>query len=137
MTFARESLLLSPVRGALRRQGYRRQKDEVRFFDYRIDLYGYAAAADATIAVELKLLRWKRAFQQALVYQLCADFVYLALPASTAERVDIPLLERHGLGLIGVQSNGRCVTVVEAKRSDEVLAMYREFYIDFVKGSKL
>ena len=109
--FSRESALLEPVGGSLRRRGYRRQCSEVQFFEYSMDLYAYAPAKEATTAVELKLHRWMRAFQQGLVYQLCADFVYLALPMRAAERVDRRLLAQHGLGLIGVHPEPRCVVL--------------------------
>jgi hypothetical protein len=125
----KESALLEPVSGNLRRRGYRRQRDEVQFFEYSMDLYGYAALKGATTAVELKLSRWTRAFEQALIYQLCADFVFLALPVRAAARVEIPLLKRHGLGLIGVHPRRRCVMLLEAEQSPVVMPTYRDFYI--------
>lgn len=127
--FLEESELFKPVSTSLRRRGYRRQCDEVQFFEYSMDLYGYAAKDDSTMAVELKLHRWKRAFEQAMIYQLCADFVYLALPVRSAERVDMSLLRRHGLGLIGVHAGRRCVMVLEAEQSTVVMPSYRDFYI--------
>ncbi len=135
-TFLKESALLEPVRGNLRRRGYRRQLPEVQFFEYSMDLYGYAATKNTTTAVELKLHRWTRAFQQALIYQLCADFVYLALPTLAAARVDRPLLERYGLGLIGVQSGPRCVVLLEAQQSTVVMPSYRDFYIRLMQEQR-
>lgn len=128
-TILRESALLDPVRGSLRRRGYRRQLPEVQFFEYSMDLYGYAATKNTTTAVELKLSRWTRAFEQALIYQLCADFVYLALPMRAAERVERPLLEQQGLGLIGVHPGPRCVVLLEARQSTVVMPSYRDFYV--------
>lgn len=133
--FPSESALLSPVKRTLHRRGFARQDDEVQFFEYSIDLYGYAASADVTVAVELKLTRWKRAFEQALVYQLCADYVYLALPWDAAKRVDVPLLEKHGLGLIGVQPGPRCVILCPAQPSMVVMPCYRDFYIELMEGA--
>lgn len=127
--FRRESALLEPVRGNLRRRGYRRQRAEVQFFEYSMDLYAYAAAIKRTTAVELKLNRWMRAFEQAMIYQLCADLVYLALPMRAAERVERPLLEQYGLGLIGVHSEPRCVVLLEARQSTVVMPSYRDFYV--------
>lgn len=127
--FLKESALFKPVSDSMRRRGYRRQRDEVQFYEYSMDLYGYAAKTDATTAVELKLSRWTRAFEQALIYQLCADFVYLALPVHSAARVEIPLLKRHGLGLIGVRPRMRCVMLLEARQSEVVMPNYRDFYI--------
>jgi len=134
-TFPRESSLLAPVQRSLKRRGFARQQDEVQFFEYSIDLYGYAAPAEMTIAVELKLTRWTRAFEQALVYQLCADHVYLALPWRAAKRVDISLLELHGLGLIGVQPGPRCVVLCSAQQSTVVIPSYRDFYVGLLKAA--
>jgi hypothetical protein len=135
-TFRKESALLEPVRGSLRRRGYRRQLPEVQFFEYSMDLYGYAATKNMTTAVELKLDRWMRAFEQAMIYQLCADFVYLALPIRSAARVERPLLERYGLGLIGVQSGPRCVVLLDAQQSTVVMPSYREFYIRLMQEQR-
>jgi hypothetical protein len=134
-TFRNESALLEPVQRSLRRRGFGRQQDEVQFFEYSIDLYGYAAPVHMTVAVELKLSRWTRAFEQALVYQLCADHVYVALPWRAAKRVEIPLLEQHGLGLIGVQPGPRCVVLCPAQQSTVVMPDYRNFYVELLKGA--
>lgn len=99
-----------------------------------MDLYGYCAGSHMTIAVELKLSRWNRAFEQALVYQLCADHVYLALPFTSAMRVEIPLLERNGLGLIGVRPGPRCIMLLQAQQSTVLLPSYREFYVELMQG---
>ncbi len=135
-TFRRESALLEPVRGNLHRRGYRRQCPEVQFFEYSMDLYAYAPAKKKTTAVELKLHRWMRAFQQALIYQLCADFVYLALPMRAAERVDRLLLARDGLGLIGVHPGPRCVVLLEARQSTVVISSYRDFYVRLMQEQR-
>lgn len=125
----KEAELLKPVSGNLKRKGYREQQDEVPFYEYRMDLYGYSRKTDRTIAIELKLTRWKRAFEQALIYQLCADYVYLALPLASAMRVESNLLLTHGLGLIGVCENRKCRLLVEAIQSSVVMPNYRDFYI--------
>lgn len=135
-TFRKESALLGPVRGNLRRRGYRWQCPEVQFFEYSMDLYAYAPAKKTTTAVELKLHRWVRAFQQALIYQLCADFVYLALPMPAAGRVDCPLLAQNGLGLIGVHPGPRCVLLLEARQSTVVMPSYRDFYVRLMQEQR-
>lgn len=134
-TFRSESALLPPVQRSLHRRGFGLQQDEVQFFEYRIDLYGYAEPSQMTVAVELKLSRWTRAFEQAFVYQLCADYVYLALPWTAAKRVEIPLLQQHGLGLIGVQPGSRCVVLSPAQQSTVVMPSYRNFYVEMLKGT--
>lgn len=132
-TFRNESALLAPVQESLRRRGFGYLQCEVQFFEYSMDLYGYALPRQATVAVELKLSRWSRAFEQALIYQLCADFVYLALPWSAAKKVEVSLLQRHGLGLIGVQPGPRCVILCPAQQSTVVMPSYRDFYIGLLE----
>lgn len=131
--YTSESDLLAPVQESLRRRGYDRQRHEVQFFEYSIDLYGFASPVQTTVAVELKLSRWSRAFEQGLVYQLCADYVYIALPWRAAKRVEVPLLQRHGLGLIGVQPGPRCVILCPAQQSSVVMPSYREFYVGLLE----
>src|SRR5262249_48839278 len=97
----REALPLRPVRNYLRKT-YEQHRTEVPFYEHRIDVYGYWAATNDTVAVELKLRNWRKALQQALVYQLCSDYVFIAVPAATAERVDLEMLREHGIGLLAV-----------------------------------
>ena len=131
--FTRESSLLAPVSGYLRRRGFSRQREELQFFEHSIDLYGLSPRREATTAIELKLFRWRRALQQALLYQLCADYVYIALPSDSVPAVDQVSLTEHGVGLISVSSGPRCRIVLEAQKSPHVLSSYREFYHTMLK----
>ncbi len=58
-----ESSLYDPVSRYVRRRNFRWQHPEVQFYAYSIDLYAFSRVDDLTIAVELKLLKWKRAFE--------------------------------------------------------------------------
>lgn len=136
MIQTKEQDLFVPVCSFVRRKGFTLQRGEMPFFEYRIDIYGYSQVARSTIAVELKLTNWKRALEQALVYQLCSDYVYIAVPFSTAENVSKATLEEHGIGLIGVGSNG-CRLLVAARKSREVRKYYREPFIGLLEGTKL
>ena len=51
-----------------------------------MDLYGYAALKGATTAVELKLSRWTRAFEQALIYLPATTFSYSLRSLSVRRR---------------------------------------------------
>lgn len=135
-SFSRESLLFAPVARYVRRLGFGRQQAEVQFYEYSMDLYGYAAGPRHTIAIELKLEKWKRAFEQALLYQLCADYSYLALPYDVAMRVDRPLLCKHGLGLIAVNSTRLCTMILPAAESRVLIPGYRDFYIGLLGGRR-
>ena len=83
MTPSREILMLPAVRAHLARQ-YEHCTLELPFYEHRIDLYAYSVELDCTVAVELKLRKWRRALEQALLYQLCSDYVFIAVPATTA-----------------------------------------------------
>ena len=135
MTYLLESALTSPVLGYTHRKSFRWQTTELKFYDYKIDIYCFSKINYETIAIELKLDRWQRAFEQALFYQLCADYSYIAVPSTTIPKIDIDLLNSHGVGLIAVYESGRCRQILNAYKSEVLRNHYREYYIDFmVKG---
>ncbi len=128
-----EQSLYQPVSRYVDRRGFRLQHAEMRFYEYRIDLFGFSRAQDLTVAIELKLTKWKRAFEQAVLYQLCSDLVYIAVPKTTVSRVDLALLRQHGVGLISVDLADRCREVLSAEPSDVLRASYRETFIAVMK----
>ncbi len=130
--YHRENDLCLPVANYFRRRRYRLQKTEVPFYEYRIDVYCYSKSLNRTIAIELKLKRWTRAFKQALIYQLCSDWVYIAMPDSEVGKVDHALLKQYGLGLISVQPGGRCQEVLRAELSPVVRSHYRDNHIELL-----
>src|SRR5690349_5306325 len=113
------------VANHLASMGYCVQIEERGFHDYSIDLYGLTACRSNTVAVELKLTNWQRAIEQALVYQLCAHSVYIAVPTRTAQRVDVALIEKHGIGMLAVDPSGSCVVVVNPKPNPA----FNEYYL--------
>jgi hypothetical protein len=133
MALIREADLLAPISGYTRRQGYTRQSAELPFYEYRIDLYGLSGQTGRTIAVELKLYKWQRALEQALLYQLCADFVLIAMPEQNLSRVNVDEVALHGIGLIGVGSD-RCRLELPARQSSEVREHYKRYYVELLKG---
>lgn len=134
MTYSQEAALLEPVSGYIRRKSFRCQEYELGFYEYRIDLYGFSPVRNETIAVELKLRDWRRAIEQAIVYQLCADYVSVALPARFATGLDSDLLQDEGIGLIKVYDSGVCRQAVAPKRSPCVREAYRDEYIRILRG---
>ena len=132
MIYECESALLDPVASYTRRKGFRRQQPELQFYEYRIDLYGFSRARNETLAVELKLRDWRRAVEQALLYQLCADRVFIALPTRASTRVDPEVLRGHGIGLIAVSDASRCLQIIPAPPSSVVRCHYRETYIEML-----
>jgi hypothetical protein len=100
-----------------------------------MDVYAYSAREDRTVAVELKLTKWSRAVEQALLYQLCSDLVYIALPSAEVRRVDQELLMEHGVGLIAVGEE-RCWEVLGATPSRVVRSHYRAKYVALLRGDE-
>jgi hypothetical protein len=133
--FRYEKELEMPVSRFLRNREFRLQELEVPFYEYRMDMYGYSESADTTVAVELKLSKWTRAIEQALLYQLCSDLVYIAMPKRQAETVDVAMLKLHGLGLISVGS-ARCTEIVPAVPSRIVRRHYREACLAILEGGE-
>lgn len=131
-----EHLLLDPVACYLGRKGFRLQQPEVRFFDQRIDLYAFSEADNVTLAVELKLHRWRYALRQALLYQLCADYAYVALPAAKVTSVKADLFTGYGIGLVAVDLDMHCRQVIQAKHSTVMRQRYRLAYIRQLRRGK-
>ena len=98
-----------------------------------MDVYGYSNRYDLTVAIELKLRRWVRAVEQALLYQLCSDHVYIAMPADSTSSVDLNVLQEYGIGLISVRKD-RCNRLSPARRSAVLRTHYRERYLALVLG---
>jgi hypothetical protein len=124
-----EKDMLPFVQRFLRNRGYRIQATELPFYEYRIDLFGYSRSADRCLAVEMKLTKWQRALQQALIYQMCSELVSIVLPSATVARTDIDALERCAVGLISVYPSGRCLEVLQPRLSSELRMHYRDAYI--------
>jgi len=129
--FKLEKDLSIPVERFFRDRAFGFQKNEVAFYEHRMDLYGYSQDHDLTFAVELKLRNWSRAIKQALLYQLCSDLTYVAVPLSTIKLVDLNLFQSYGLGLIAVESTG-CNEVIPAVRSEVMRRHYREVYVSIL-----
>ena len=78
-----------------------RFRTEVAFGKKRIDLAGLSDDR-RLYAVELKVSDWRRAVWQASIYQLCANYAFIAINADYLHRVDQAHLEGLGIGLISV-----------------------------------
>jgi len=98
---------------------------EVRFFDRGIDIYAVKQARPRiTFAVELKLTKWQRAIQQAAIYQLCADYSFVALPKKSALSLDLHRFRTCGVGLLSVAPDGTVGCVLDAAKSTEKRSHY-------------
>jgi hypothetical protein len=133
MRLKQERLLAEPVSAYVRRKSFSKQTRELQFYEFRIDLYGFSRAKDLTIAIELKLHNWRRAIEQALIYQLCSDLVFIAVPENTIARIDGVLLQEHGIGLLAVEGVARCRQILAPSLSHVVRPHYREAYIELLQ----
>ena len=133
--FRLENELAFPVARYLRNRAFYLQDSEVPFYEYRMDVYGYSERENLTVAVELKLKKWPRALEQALLYQLCSDLVYIAMPETEMDNINIEALEKHGLGLIAVGQR-RCREVVKPKTSSVINNYYKDEYVSMLRSSK-
>jgi hypothetical protein len=120
-----ERELLVPVMHYLRDIGCQKVISELRFFDRGIDVYGVKDSRPRrTYAVELKLNDWKRALQQAAVYQLCSDFSYVALPTHSMANIDLEPFKECGVGLLVVRPDCSVGEVLEALKTAETRPHY-------------
>jgi hypothetical protein len=122
-----ERELIEPVTRYLHEIGCQVVVPELRFFDRGIDIYGVKRTrTKRTFAVELKLVKWQRAIQQAAVYQLCADYSFIALPIQSALNVDLAQFKNCGVGVLTVRQDGSVGCLLNATRSVE----RRQHYIE-------
>ncbi len=132
MHLKQEGLLAEPVSAYVRRKSFYKQTRELQFYEFRIDLYGFSRVRNLTVAIELKLHNWRRAIEQALLYQLCSDLVFIAVPERTIARIDDVLLREHGIGLLAVEGVSRCRQILAPSLSHVVRSHYREAYIELL-----
>jgi hypothetical protein len=133
MRHRKEAELTEPVARYFHRKGFRFQTTELQFYDYCIDIYGFSKAQNLTVSVELKIKNWRRAFEQSLVYQLCSDYVFMALPKETVHRVDQNMLVAEGIGLISVGTNNRCQVIIKPRPSYVISDSYKRQNISWLK----
>ncbi|MCX7000084.1 MAG: hypothetical protein NT106_07300 [Candidatus Sumerlaeota bacterium] len=128
-----EASLLPPVLAYIKRKGFNMHAFELHFYKRSVDIYAFSKNSYRTIAIELKLHKWQKAFEQALIYQLCADEAYIAMPKKFTNRVDFELLMKHGVGLISVNEIGRCRRLIDARQSSVLRIGYKNEHIDFLQ----
>ena len=128
-----EASLLPPVLAYIKRKGFNMHAFELHFYKRSVDIYAFSKNSYMTIAIELKLQKWQKAFEQALIYQLCADETYIAMPKKFTNRVNSELLKKHGVGLISVSEIGRCYRLIEAKQSSVIKNEYKNDQINYLQ----
>ncbi len=128
-----EASLAEPIVRHFRRQRFNTLLREAPFYDYRIDVFGFSSTDDLTVAIELKLAKWRRAFEQALIYQLCADQVFVAMPQEAIPSIDLDQFRENGIGLISISNADRCRLIIPATPSSVVRSHYRDQLVHLLK----
>lgn len=132
MDFKKEEQLCEPIKKFLKKKKFYQLYPEIDFYKHRIDILGYSKITGETVAVELKLKKWKKALQQALVYQLCSDYVYIAMPKASLHQSAISKIESFGIGIVAIHSSKRCETISKPSKSHLVKDRYRYKFIETV-----
>lgn len=92
-------------------------REEVPFLFKVADLFCFHERTGECIAVEVKIRNWRKAVTQALVYQLMADRVYVALNDNYVNVIDTMLLADKGIGLLSVSILGDVHKILDAPLS--------------------
>ena len=106
-----------------REKGFLTQ-EEVPFLLKVADLLCFHEETGECVAVEVKVRNWRRALTQALVYQMMADRVYIAMSNKYINSVDYMLLAKNTVGLISIDVNGTVKLVLEAALSQRRLPYF-------------
>jgi len=112
----------------LKSYGYIKEIEKDSYFK----INGWMPMAKEIVAVEAKLRNWKRGFLQANRYKAFAEKVYLAVPKTIKNSVDIDLLKKHNVGLIifDVESSEK-KELVRAKKTAPYNEDKRHFVTEF------
>ena len=124
-----ENKLKGPVLHFLKGMGCDKLKTEIILIDRGIDVFGLRTGRKPlSYAVELKLQNWQKAIRQAAIYQLCADYSFVAMPIDKASSLDLELFNASGVGLLAVNPDSQRVKVLSAaKRSVVKHSIYSTF----------
>ena len=117
--------------GNLWRQRGARLAYEVPIYEHFLDMVAVQNPRPV-VAVELKVRDWRRAIKQAVVAQLAADEVYIALWHVHVVSVDRLLLDATGVGLISVDEATAAI-VVPAQPSRITITHHRDAIATWVK----
>lgn len=109
--------LIAPLVKSYIEKGYKAYA-EVQLSTRWIDVLLLNERTSEVIAVELKLTEWKKAYRQAKVYQIAADYVYVGMPEEYVHRAvtNKSYFDDLGIGVLSI--NGVATEVIEAKKSE-------------------
>ena len=131
MDYRNEQQLRCPVKDFFEQKNLR-VYEESPFYDRKIDFVA-CYRSGWVVSVEVKLKRWQKALQQARIYQLCSDIVYVAMPACRVKFLDKELFIKRGIGFIGIYSSGQCKVLVKPSKSRFVKHYYKKELISMLR----
>jgi hypothetical protein len=99
-------------------------REEVPFLLKVADLLCLHEDSGECIAIEVKVKDWRKALKQAIVYQMMADRVYIAMSNRHIKSIDHDLLAENAVGLISVDLNGTVCLISEAAPSPRRLPYF-------------
>ena len=111
------------------------QEEEFYFYERKIDVLAYSQKNELVVAVEAKLADWKKAFRQASLYQLCSDFVYVAMPRSKFESINREQFKERGIGFLAIYESGRCQELINPSRHTGLRSYHRDSIIKRIGAS--
>jgi hypothetical protein len=116
----KETDLIGPLVKTYLNRGYKAYA-EIQLSSRWIDIFMINEETNETIAVELKLTQWKKAYKQAKIYQMVADYVFVGMPEEYIHRAidNKELFEEIGIGLLSI--NGKAKIALNAKKSEIVI----------------
>jgi hypothetical protein len=93
------------------------------------DIYAIRRDVDLSLAIECKERDWHRSLRQTMAYQVGADLVFLAMPASQITTNVRREMKQRGIGVISVDGDGTTSVVLPARAGDHVNSRVREMAI--------
>ena len=105
-------------------------RTEVGILECRIDVVG--RKRQKLYAYELKIYQWKKAIQQAILYQLFVDYSYIVLFKENLHRLKIKKCKELGLGVFSLDSQGKLTRIVLPKKSVIINpSLYKQLTLKF------
>ncbi len=128
-----KSFLKYSVLKQLERDGYVKRVENNFYFK----INGWIPIAKEIIAIEAKMKDWKRGFLQANRYKSFANKVYLAIPSKIEHLIDKKLLQKHGVGLIVLNTANNKKKTLPVKTIEPLNPFKHNLATEFVLTRKI
>lgn len=115
----KEKEIVPKVKKFFGKRGYKTYR-EVRIKRRRMDLV--CLEGNELVAIEVKVKNWKRALQQAVVYRLCADKVWVSIWHKNVHNIEKGLFDKYGIGVLNIKKEG--IRVVKKPKKVKIVDEY-------------